>query len=177
MADPVCGEKFREFFVDRKQFSKRDFEEARETAKNIVRPCLKDEKSSDVQVSYPEDRVCHIGLPEEERPFTQCLARKLVAFVSPDAKIYTCVERAPQPEYCLGSLLGPDDLASLYKNCDTPTGCDRCPPVCLLFETNALWHKLNERRDSDRVAHDIETARKYFERHIASQIGTAVNFI
>jgi hypothetical protein len=47
----------------------------------------------------------------------------------------------------------------------------------LLFETNALWHKLNERRDSDRVAHDIETARKYFERHIASQIGTAVNFI
>jgi hypothetical protein len=175
--DLKWGTEYKCFLDQQRQFGAEVFNEARRIVDEQMRPCLEDGSAFSVRVSYPVDRFIGVSEPANARPFARCLAAKLVAFVAPDSRIYACVERAFQPEFCVGNLGEAQSLRDLYAMYRAPDSCHNCPPICILYETNLLWNELAQRVDISRREHDIEIARKYFLTHVAPAIGRTINFI
>lgn len=179
------GSEYREFFGGGSQFQRATFEKALAEVQGVLRGLLATGGTGSVEVGFPSRRFEMASAPKNRRAFGMCHACSLVAFVAPDTSVYRCVEQALGVSPSLGRLSEVERFEDLW----TPEALgrwepnlDRCPPVCLLYETNEVWENVGAALREDggprqRVLHDLELAREHFVRHAAPQLGSSVNFI
>jgi radical SAM protein with 4Fe4S-binding SPASM domain len=102
-----------------------------------------------------------LGITQPIRPFKKCRASPWYIFVGPDGTIYNCVELGLDPRVAVGNLLT-QSLSEIWKSQQRQAVMDYidergllsiCPPVCLYYELNIIFEKLDEAFQADGQHH------------------------
>ncbi len=123
------------------------FEQANKIIDNSVTEIL---KGSGIDVINIRTKM--LGVTKKNRPFSKCRACPWYIFIGPDATVYNCVELGLIPRVGIGNLL----TQSLSEIWESPLRKDvldyidseglqkLCPPICLYYEMNELFEKLDK---------------------------------
>jgi radical SAM protein with 4Fe4S-binding SPASM domain len=128
------------------QLPARLFEQANEIIDTEVSKAL---DGTGVQVINIRTKM--LGITRADRPHQKCRASSWYIFVGPDGTVYNCVELGLDPRVAIGNLLS-NSLAEIWQSRrrrEVLEYIDReglhtlCPPVCLYYELNNLFEKLD----------------------------------
>jgi radical SAM protein with 4Fe4S-binding SPASM domain len=107
-------------------------------------------------------RTKMLGVPESDHPFRKCRASPWYIFVGPDGTVYNCVDLGLDPRVGIGNLLT-QSLSEIWRSerrqevmdfIDQEGLHSLCPPVCLYYELNSLFEKLDQALGADGKERD-----------------------
>ena len=118
---------------------------------------------SGTSVEVVNIRTKMLGVASANRPFSKCRASPWYIFIGPDGTVYNCVELGLDPRVSIGNLLthSLDEIWSSFRHQEVLDYINHeglnnlCPPVCLYYEMNALFEKLDNLFQSDEAKHNI----------------------
>jgi radical SAM protein with 4Fe4S-binding SPASM domain len=143
---PEYYQDYRAYMYEGKQLPARLFARASEIIDGPVREVL-----ADTGIQVINIRTKMIGITRNQRPFHKCRASSWYIFVGPDGTVYNCVELGLDPRVALGNLQT-HSLAEIWQSeqrrkvldyIDSAGLNNLCPPVCLYYELNTLFEKLD----------------------------------
>ncbi len=123
------------------------FEKATQIIDDEVSPLLND---TGIQVINIRTRM--LGVTQTNRPFKKCRASPWYIFIGPDGTVYNCAELGLDPRVAIGNLLT-QSLSEIWHSQRRQEVMDfidkdglntLCPPICLYYELNSLFEKLDE---------------------------------
>jgi radical SAM protein with 4Fe4S-binding SPASM domain len=91
------------------------------------------------------------GVTNKDRPYTKCRACPWYIFIGPDGSVYNCVELGLDSRVTIGNLIS-QSLEDIWQNdrrkevlnfINEDGIKNLCPPVCLYYEMNILFEKLD----------------------------------
>jgi radical SAM protein with 4Fe4S-binding SPASM domain len=107
---------------------------------------------SDTGIDVINVRTKMVGVTQSNRPFRKCRASPWYIFIGPDGTVYNCAELGLDPRVAIGNLLT-QSLGEIWKSQrrqEVMDFIDRygihtlCPPICLYYELNSLFEKLDD---------------------------------
>ena len=128
------------------------FEKAIQIIDNEVSPLL-----NDTGIQVINIRTKMLGVSQTNRPFQKCRASPWYIFVGPDGTVYNCAELGLDPRVAIGNLLT-QSLSEIWQSQRRQEVMDfidkdglhsLCPPICLYYELNSLFEKLDEALRAD----------------------------
>ncbi len=129
------------------QFPKDLFVQANEIIDGPVTETLDDSGIRVINI-----RTKMLGVTYKDRPFSKCRSSSWYIFIGPNGTVYNCVELGLEPRIGIGNLLAQslDEIWKSSRRQEVLDYIDReglqniCPPVCLYYEMNILFEKLDE---------------------------------
>jgi radical SAM protein with 4Fe4S-binding SPASM domain len=144
---PEYYEAYCDYIYKGKQLPAQLFEKASQIIDGEVSRLL-----SDTGIDVINIRIKMVGVTQSNRPFQKCRASSWYIFVGPDGIVYNCVELGLDPRVAIGNLLT-QSLGEIWKSQRRQEVMDfidsggihtLCPPICLYYELNSLFEKLDE---------------------------------
>jgi MoaA/NifB/PqqE/SkfB family radical SAM enzyme len=144
---PEYYEAYHNYIYAGKQLPAELFERASQIIDGEVSQLLLDTGISVINV-----RTKMLGVTQPQRPFQKCRASPWYIFVGPDGTVYNCAELGLDPRVAIGNLLN-QSLGEIWKSQRRQEVMDfidgegihtLCPPICLYYELNSLFEKLDE---------------------------------
>lgn len=144
---PEYYDAYHDYLYQEQQFPAQLFEKANEIIDGKVSPLLRD---AGIRVLTVRSKM--LGVSQASRPFQKCRASPWYIFVGPDGTVYNCAELGLDPRVAIGNLLA-QPLTAIWKSerrREVMDFIDReglhtlCPPVCLYYELNNLFEKLDQ---------------------------------
>jgi radical SAM protein with 4Fe4S-binding SPASM domain len=144
---PEYYEAYYNYIYKEKQLPAQLFEKASQVIDGEVSRML-----SDTGIDVINVRTKMHGVNQSNRPFQKCRASSWYIFVGPDGAVYNCSELGLDPRVTIGNLLT-QSLGEIWKSQrrqEVMDFIDRdglhtlCPPICLYYELNSLFEKLDE---------------------------------
>lgn len=137
---------YRNYIYTREQLPAYLFEEATRVIADEVISLL---DGTGIQVINIETKMR--GITQPRHPFQKCRASSWYIFVGPDGTVYNCVDLGLDPRVAIGNLLH-QSLDEIWRSEQRQAVMDfidhkglqtLCPPVCLYYEMNNLFEKLD----------------------------------
>jgi radical SAM protein with 4Fe4S-binding SPASM domain len=144
---PEYYEAYYDFMHRWKQLPTQLFEEANQVITGEVSQLL-----SDTGIQLINIRTKMLGITQPNRPFRKCRASPWYIFIGPDGTVYSCVDLGLDPRVAIGNLLT-QSLSEIWESPRRQEVMDfidndglhtLCPPVCVNYELNSLFEKLDE---------------------------------
>jgi radical SAM protein with 4Fe4S-binding SPASM domain len=106
-------------------------------------------QNTGVKVINIHTKMLGVSLPD--RPYQKCRASSWYIFVGPDGTVYNCVELGLDTSVAIGNLLvqSLDEIWHNQRRHEVMDFIDNsglntlCPPICLYYELNSLFEKLD----------------------------------
>jgi radical SAM protein with 4Fe4S-binding SPASM domain len=138
---------YRNYIYRGKQLPAQLFEKANQVIDGEVSRLLNDTGIHVINV-----RTKMFGVTQSKHPFRKCRASPWYIFIGPDGTVYNCAELGLDPRAAIGNLLT-QSLGEIWKSqlrqevmdfIDKDGIHTLCPPICLYYELNSLFEKLDE---------------------------------
>jgi len=138
------------------QFPAQIFEKASQIIKGEVSQCLSE---TGIQVINVHTKM--LGVTQPEHPYTKCRASSWYIFIGPDGTVYNCAELGLDPRVSIGNLLTQslDEIWNSQRRQEVMDFIDEgglhtlCPPVCLNYELNSIFEKIDVSIRSNNAQH------------------------
>jgi radical SAM protein with 4Fe4S-binding SPASM domain len=144
---PEYYEAYHDYIYSGKQLPAQLFEKANQMIDSEISSLLNDTGIDVINV-----RTKMHGVTQPDHPFRKCRASSWYIFIGPDGTVYNCAELGLDPRVAIGNLLT-QSLGEIWKSQrrqEVMDFIDRdgihtlCPPICLYYELNSLFEKLDE---------------------------------
>jgi radical SAM protein with 4Fe4S-binding SPASM domain len=154
------------------------FERANQIIAGEVAPLLNETGLQVINV-----RTKMLGVTQTTHPFQKCRASPWYIFVGPDGTVYNCAELGLDPRVAIGNLLTQtlDEIWQGQRRQAVMDFIDQhglqtiCPPVCLYYELNSLFEKLDRSLADEKQRHEALAWIDEQEAHVQAEVASGVS--